>query len=68
MAVLELAAVALGAIYREAVMAHAGPNGCPCGWQPEEDADIESLRTALAIGAIAATGLTLRTVRPLGRA
>jgi hypothetical protein len=68
MAVLEIAAMALGLIYQEAAAVHDGRNGCPCGWRPDEGADIESLRAALAIGAVTLPGFNLRVTRPLGRA
>lgn len=66
MAVLELAAMALGAIYKEAAAAHRGANGCPCGWHPDETADLEALRQALGIAASVDTHMDLRTVAALG--
>lgn len=47
MAVLEHAAAAIGAVYREAADAHIEPNFCPCGWQPDELADLATLQAAL---------------------
>jgi hypothetical protein len=69
MAVLELAAMALGAIYKEAATAHHGTNGCPCGWHPDQDADLEALRIALGIAATAAaeSAMDLRLLAPMGR-
>jgi hypothetical protein len=66
MAVLELAAMALGAIYKEAAAAHQGANGCPCGWHPDAAADLEALRHALGIAASVETGVDLRLVQALG--
>ncbi len=66
MAVLQRAAQALGAIYREAAAAHRGAGGCPCGWHPDAMVDLEALQHALA--AAAADGLIdLRHAVPLGR-
>ncbi|MDR3461251.1 MAG: hypothetical protein P4L76_02910 [Beijerinckiaceae bacterium] len=68
LAVLELAALALGVIYHEAACLHHQNNDCPCGWQPEEGADIETLRTALTIGAVTIPPFDLNHARALGRA
>ena len=66
MAVLQRAAQALGAIYREAAAAHRGPGGCPCGWHPDAMVDLEALQHALA--AAAAEGrIDLRHAVPIGR-
>jgi hypothetical protein len=64
-AVLELAALALGAIYKEAAAAHRGVNGCPCGWHPDTAGDLKAMRQALGIAAEEA-GVDLRSVAPLG--
>ena len=66
MAVLELAAMALGAIYKEAAAAHRGANGCPCGWHPDAATDLAALRHALGIAASVETGLDLRSLQALG--
>ncbi len=47
-AVMRLAAQAVGSIYREVADVHACPDGCPCGWRPHEVSDIEVLGAALA--------------------
>ncbi|WEX08227.1 hypothetical protein [Chelativorans sp. AA-79] len=47
MAVLRLAAQAVGSIYCEAADAHSGPRACPCGWCPHQPSDIEILGMAL---------------------
>lgn len=66
MAVLELAAMALGAIYKEAAAAHLGANGCLCGWHPDATADLDALRQALGIAASVEAGMDLRMLAPLG--
>jgi hypothetical protein len=66
MAVLELAALALGAIYKEAAAVHCGVNGCPCGWHPDATADLEAMRQALGIALSVEAGMDLRLVAPLG--
>ncbi|RDE10663.1 hypothetical protein DVH29_00190 [Pelagibacterium lacus] len=52
MMVLEHAAAALGAVYREVADAHIGPGACPCGWQPDALGDVARLQTALADAAL----------------
>lgn len=47
MLVLEHAAAALGAVYREVAEAHTGVNACPCGWHPDPLRDIATLQSAL---------------------
>ncbi len=47
MAVIRLAAQAVGSIYREVADAHSGPHACPCGWCPHENTDAEVLGMAL---------------------
>ena len=46
MALMRLAAKAVGSVYREVADAHSGPNPCPCGWCPHEG-DVEVLGMAL---------------------
>jgi hypothetical protein len=44
MAALECAARTVGALYRQVAAAH-GPHGtCPCGWEPDPEADLIMLR------------------------
>lgn len=47
LAVLRLAAQAIGSIYRDVAEAHSGPEACTCGWQPHEGSDIDLLCMAL---------------------
>src|SRR6218665_3488418 len=47
MVVLEYAAAAVGSVYCEVAEAHTWPQACPCGWQPDETADITCLQEAL---------------------
>ncbi len=48
MTVLEMAAAALGSIYREAAEAHSGSNpSCPCGWYADPATEIETLARVL---------------------
>jgi hypothetical protein len=51
MAALSLAATAVGLLYLEVAAAHDGDNPCPCGWEPRGAADVEALRTSLALAA-----------------
>ena len=67
-AVLELAAEAIGSVYREVADAHIGDTSCPCGWQPEPAADIAALQAALARVAAARPGFDLAQVEVAGRA
>lgn len=46
---LELAATAVGSVYREVADAHCGDQPCPCGWHPRLQADLEALQAALAL-------------------
>ena len=48
MEVLALAATAVGSIYRDVATAHLCSDSCPCGWQPQPEADIELLQRLLA--------------------
>ena len=48
MTVLEMAAAALGSIYREAANAHSDSNpACPCGWSADPVTEIETLARVL---------------------
>jgi hypothetical protein len=51
MAVLGLAAMAVGSVYREVAEAHEHEDGCPCGWMPSEMSDVATLQAALAAAA-----------------
>lgn len=48
---LGLVVRALGSIYAEVAEAHFRPGGCPCGWQPDPQADIALMQRLLAAGA-----------------
>ena len=49
MAALSLAATAVGLLYTEVSAAHCGDSSCPCGWEPCSAADLEALKTSLAL-------------------
>jgi hypothetical protein len=49
MAALSLAATAVGLVYLEVAAAHTGESFCPCGWEPRSAADLEALKTSLAL-------------------
>ncbi|RDJ22139.1 hypothetical protein DWF00_23770 [Bosea caraganae] len=68
LAVMELTAEAVGAIYQEVVEAHRLDGDCPCGWRPSAEADIETLRAALDSAARPVPVTDLRLVRAAGRA
>lgn len=68
MAVLSMAAEALGSVYREVSDAHCGDHACPCGWQPNPQADIAMLQAALAMTAQILREPDLRRMRMAGRA
>jgi hypothetical protein len=67
-AVMRLTAEAIGAIYQEVAEAHRHDDGCPCGWRPSIEADIEALRAALESTARPVPVTDLRLVRAAGRA
>ncbi|MGY6247404.1 hypothetical protein ACXIUS_07590 [Bosea thiooxidans] len=50
-ALIALAAQAVGSIYREVADAHCGDPSCPCGWRPRFTSDLEALQAALALSA-----------------
>jgi hypothetical protein len=50
-AALSLAAMAVGSLYVEVAAAHRGDNLCPCGWEPQSRADVETLQISLALAA-----------------
>lgn len=68
LAVLELAAEAVGSVYREVADAHLGEASCPCGWQPNLPADVAALQAALALVAAPPPGIDLARVAVVGRA
>ena len=66
MTVMGLAATAIGSIYREVADQHRSGGSCPCGWQPDPDADLELLQAALAIAMQASSLPDLRVVQVAG--
>ncbi len=68
MAVLRLAAQAIGTIYREMAAAHSGIDPCPCGWRPHPVADVEMLGMALMTACERHRGGDLRLMRAAGSA
>jgi hypothetical protein len=68
MTVMNLAASALGAVYKEIADQHRSDGGCPCGWKPNLRADIEALQTALAATTKAVPSVDLRGMQAVGRA
>lgn len=68
MAVLRLAAQAVGSVYREVSDTHSGPDACPCGWYPR-DQDIEVMCMALVAASRATRRRTdLRSMQVVGSA
>lgn len=66
---LECMAAALGSIYREVADAHIHPDGCQCGWIPQEVFDLVALEQAIAANAAGEDGgtrLDLLSVTPVG--
>ena len=68
MTVMNLAASALGAVYREVADQHRSDGGCPCGWKPNLHADVEALQAALAATIQAIPSADLRAMQTVGRA
>lgn len=68
MAVMRLAALSLGSIYREVADAHSGCDPCPCGWRPHEGSDIDLLCTALLTACRRRCNDDLRQMRVAGTA
>ncbi len=68
MTILEVAAMAVGSVYREVAAAHRGHNTCPCGWRPRDFADIQNLQIALAEGARPHPTVDLLATAAVGRA
>ena len=66
---LECLAAAIGSIYREVADSHLDPQGCGCGWQPNEMLDILALEHAIAANAARddeAVYFDLRSITPVG--
>uniref|UniRef100_A0A9E8CSA0 Uncharacterized protein n=1 Tax=Bosea sp. NBC_00436 TaxID=2969620 RepID=A0A9E8CSA0_9HYPH len=68
LALIELAAAAVGSVYREVADAHCGDQPCPCGWHPRLQADLEALQAALALSAAPTFQIDLARMPVLGRA
>lgn len=68
MLVLEYAAAAVGAAYRDVATAHRPPNVCPCGWRPDEMADIATLQMAMAREALSDAQFALAVAPVMGHA
>ncbi|QEL24017.1 hypothetical protein FQV39_16620 [Bosea sp. F3-2] len=68
LALIELAAHAVGSVYREVADAHCGDQPCPCGWRPRLQADLEALQAALALSAASTPQPDLAGMAVLGRA
>ena len=68
LALLELAAAAVGSVYREVADAHCGDQPCPCGWHPRLLEDLEALQAAMALSAVPALQPDLASMVVLGRA
>ena len=66
---LEALAAALGSIYREVADSHLHPEGCGCGWRPNELLDIVALEQAIAANAAQedeTAYFDLRSITPAG--
>jgi hypothetical protein len=68
MTVMNLAASALGAIYKEVAGQHGTDGGCPCGWKPNPRTDIAVLQATLAASLEVIPSADLRTMQAAGRA
>ncbi|MGF7008417.1 hypothetical protein [Aminobacter sp. BE322] len=68
MAVLRLAARAVGSVYREAADAHCGPHACGCGWSPRDGADADLLCAALLAACTRRAPRGLAAMQVAGRA
>lgn len=68
MTVLELAAEAVGSVYREVADAHLGDYPCPCGWHPSPAADLAALQASLALSVAPPPGIDLARAEVAGRA
>ncbi len=68
MAVMRLAAQAVGSVYREVAQTHCGPEACPCNWRPNEQGDIDMLCAALMAAIRYRPVADLRAMQPAGSA
>ena len=68
MLALEVAARAVGALYRQMADGHEGPGGCACGWEPDPDGDLIVLEANLAAALLQPPSADLARMEPLGRA
>jgi len=68
MVALEAAAATVGALYRQVAAGHRGPNGCPCGWEPEPDSDLIVLEATLAAALLGPPKPDLARMPAAGRA
>ena len=68
MQALEVAARALGVLYRQMADGHDGPGGCACGWEPDPDGDLIVLEANLAAALLHPPSADLARMEPLGRA
>ncbi|WP_199089989.1 hypothetical protein [Bosea sp. ASV33] len=68
LALIELAAAAVGSVYREVADAHCGDRPCPCGWHPRLREDLEALQAAVALSATPVPQGDLARMPVLGRA
>ncbi|WEK02883.1 MAG: hypothetical protein P0Y65_11745 [Candidatus Devosia phytovorans] len=66
---LECLSAAIGSIYREIADSHLDPDGCGCGWLPNEVLDIATLEQAISAHAGREEDdscFDLRSMRPVG--
>lgn len=68
MLALQVAARAVGALYRQMADGHEGPSRCACGWEPEPDGDLIVLEANLAAALLQPLCSDLAQLKPLGRA
>ena len=67
MQVLQIMAQALGGIYGEVAAQHRD-GACPCGWRPDEAADLRALQRAVDTGMSRPPQRDLRSMPVAGRA
>jgi len=67
MQVLQMMARALGGIYCEVAAQHQD-GACPCGWRPDEEADLRMLQQAVDAGMSSPPQKDLRSMPVAGRA
>ncbi|MBX9932746.1 MAG: hypothetical protein K2Y56_14590 [Methylobacterium sp.] len=68
MLALQIAAGAIGTLYRQLAEAHRGPGGCACGWEPDPDGDLIILEARLASAIIQSARHDLARMPAAGRA